>query len=227
MPRFLVVERLALSRDMEKAGVDMFVDAKASVVDVKANEMLVTWQSVKGPEKRVLTDVSALHTSLYKNFSPSVAYHIDAKDELELYHQFVLRDKHFSLSSFLFMWQLSQPKILNPNVPDRKICDKSFFPVQRTHMFAIFQGLDAATQKLLLANDPASGSRAWITPQMAKQMWLVYNDPRDLRFVSGHSATAIGYNSADPDNERRFAQIIPVADIPVKSYDAIKSSSLF
>jgi hypothetical protein len=133
------------------------------------------------------------------------AHEIEATSELDAYHRMVLKDHHFSLEQFLTLWRLWQPN-KNGCAPEHAI------------MRSVFADLDPATQKqLLLEGSEYLFPRTWITPALAKRMWLAYNDPRPLLLEDAQWGSALGFNCAIPAEHLTYARILPIQSIPLTS----------
>jgi len=244
MPRFLVVEREPISHDIDNQTRTLFkkqsiteetataTATATTVADQKGgplsvDRLTVGWNDpTVGREEFVIDNPMGFFSAVYKNsdFTGLTAYQVEAKDELDLYYQMVIFDKHFNLGTFLAFSKMWQPS--KYNAPSTLIYYKS----ELVLVSAVLNQIDPEIKKELLEGKcgveffPTAAARPWITPELAKQMWLIYNDPRGLLIKAGSWNSAAGFNCATPDKDATYARIIPMDTLPcLKSLTSVKS----
>lgn len=246
MPRFLIVESLPVANDSDldpkasalfkpmppspvaandskvTAADGKACDVKAAAVEADAKELVVNWNTngCGGKEQRVLSDPATLYELLYlgapvKKMTGLSAYQIEAKDELDAYYQLVIKNRHFDLEQFITACQ-KQPTRFQGHTPNPPSITHYCMP-QRALTWSFVKHQEKSAQKIIMETHPLVISHSWITPQIAKEMFLIYNDPRRLTISDENYGSAIGFNNAEPLKDLHRVRLIALDAVPLQT----------
>jgi hypothetical protein len=120
------------------------------------------------------------------------AWRIQAASEDDAYLQMVRNDICFSLVSIIGFWA----HLIYPD------------PDNRTFLTRIINEAPVAVRDQLVKslNSPASMPRDWITPSIARRLWIIHNDSSDK-----------GLQDYTPPDKRYSARLVAVDAIPATS----------
>jgi hypothetical protein len=223
--RFLITKKLTFEKQMPSGAAALF----AEVQDQKTppeKTLTVSWNAGSDCAEHVpryVTDPTALFRAVYDEkvpFKSMETYQIEAKDEADAYHEMVLKDHAFNLENLLYLWQLWTKH--GGLAPERSLLWTVFVQLDSTLQTqlntldpCLLGAKDADAQPVLAEIHPLLENRKWITPSVAKQLWLIYNDPRDL-LIGATYGSAAGIHCADPFESREYAQLTPLSDVSLK-----------
>lgn len=219
MPRFLLISSNGLDWPMSVAAKSMFESvANEKQPDIKSTTKEETWRRTDYVDwLDYQRQHNVLHVKTPSTLAESIGVHpcitsviLDAKDELDAYYQMVMADHCFDLASIVSAWNDK------PNPSNHRFSDPSTLVIR-----SILEQLDPDVRVEISAYGNAEpGSlpaecRTWITPVLAKQMWLIYNDPRDLDVtLTGNDSASLSMHHAVPMRDRPNARLVPLDSIP-------------
>ncbi len=211
---------------MPVEGAALFAEAKYQKIGAEKT-LTVSWNTGSdgtGRVPRYVTDPNALFRAVYDEkvpFKSMETYQIEAKDEADAFHQMVLKDHAFNLENLLYLWQLWTKH--GGLAPERSLLWTVFVQLESTLQTqlntlapCVLGARDADAQPVLAEIHPLLEDRKWITPSVAKQLWLIYNDPRDL-LIGASYGSAAGILCANPFESREYAQLTPLSDVSLKA----------
>jgi hypothetical protein len=137
--------------------------------------------------------------------SPFTVLRLHAKSEEDAYYQMVMTDTCYSLYSQVFTWSKGWHKpLLGPIFDPLSTALKVELTSAIQHIERCEYGW--ATAREIQAKLP----RSWITPPIAKQMWIIANDARDG-----------GIQDDAPYKHREAAQLFTLKSISFSTFHSI------
>jgi hypothetical protein len=222
MIKFVVFVKNSIDSDDDSVDKDverLIQPSTLTAATTAAAGMAFTVNSKEGRRQVYsVTDRAALYASLYEKPKkdklgnldlPLTTFQFLAKDELDAYYRLVMNDCEFNLKCFIDGWKdyrtnLTPPRAAasaayaNNNVP--------YISPEGVLLEHVFGQLSSQTQQNLLENKEEG--RDWITLALAKQMWLIYNDPFPRMAVKGDYGSSLSFNNAIPHHHLRHACLI-------------------
>lgn len=169
--------------------------------------------SVKNP--------AAIYSTLYDGPKSSIStFEFMANNDLDAYYRLVINNREFDLQTFINGWRRYRETIGPQKMAFSAGYSKSripYIPADGILLEHVFGQLSPKKQTELL-EEKETCPRDWITPELAKQMWLIYNDSLPQMAIGNVYESSLSFNNAVPLKHLRHAVLVRA--------DQIKSENL-